>query len=250
MVDPGRLTINRIAPPVYVEQVYVNKTPVGLTDKLELAPGKNDLEFHYAGLSYATPERVRFKYKLEGYDRDWVDANDRRVAYYTNIPPGNYRFQVIACNNDGIWNETGTAIDLRLAPHFYQAWWFYIISALLIVLLAVALYCRRIAMLKQAEESKLQHLREREHELAHRVEEAVAKIKVLSGLLPICASCKNIRDDSGYWNQMEAYIAKHSHAEFSHGICPDCAKKLYPDFADTIIPKSEGGRMGLSRSSI
>jgi hypothetical protein len=60
--------------------------------------------------------------------------------------------------------------------------------------------------------------------------EALAKVKMLSGLLPICASCKNIRDDEGYWHQLEGYIQDHSEAEFSHGVCPDCMKKLYPDF--------------------
>jgi hypothetical protein len=80
-------------------------------------------------------------------------------------------------------------------------------------------------------------LEARERELARRVEEGIAQIKVLSGLLPICASCKDVRDDTGYWTQLETYIAQRSEADFSHSICPKCMAKLYPDFAAT-----QGGR--------
>jgi len=78
---------------------------------------------------------------------------------------------------------------------------------------------------------RVRHLADSERKLSQRVDAALAQIKVLKGLLPVCASCKKIRDDHGYWSQMEAYISTHSHAEFSHGICPDCAHVLYPEFA-------------------
>ena len=76
------------------------------------------------------------------------------------------------------------------------------------------------------------HLRAREIELKIRVDEAVSQVKMLRGMLPICASCKKIRDDTGYWNKMETYIAQHAEVDFSHGICPDCIIKLYPEYAD------------------
>ena len=79
------------------------------------------------------PERILFKYILEGYDREWVHAGTRRVAYYTNLPPGNYRFRIAACNNDGVWNETGTNIAFVLVPRFYQTYWFYGLLAVSIV---------------------------------------------------------------------------------------------------------------------
>ena len=79
-------------------------------------PGDGEIEIHYTGLSFLEPEKVRFKYRLVGFDRDWVDAGTRRVAYYTNIPPNLYRFEVIAANNDGVWNETGARPRLRAAP--------------------------------------------------------------------------------------------------------------------------------------
>jgi len=83
------------------------------------------------------PERVVFKYKVEGYDHEWVDANTRRVAYYTNLPPGEYRFRVIACNNDGVWNEIGAILHLNCKSHFYEAYWFY---GLVLVVLGGAIF--------------------------------------------------------------------------------------------------------------
>jgi signal transduction histidine kinase len=90
------------------------------------------------------PEKVQFKYRLEGFDRDWVDAGSRRSAYYTNLRPGSYRFQVIACNNDGVWNQTGAAFGLYLKPYFYQTYWFYGLCLLLMAWLAWHLYRLRV----------------------------------------------------------------------------------------------------------
>jgi hypothetical protein len=105
VIDPQNVQINRLLPPVLIEQVLVDGQPLALRQQTACPPGKGQLEFHYTGLSFVAPERVKFKYKLEGFDRDWIDAGTRRVAYYTNIPPGKYQFRVKACNNDGIWNE-------------------------------------------------------------------------------------------------------------------------------------------------
>ncbi len=108
MVDPLDLKFNNKPPPVVIEKVIVDKHEVDLTsEKPILPPGEGELEFQYAGLSFVAPQKVHFKYKLEGFDREWTNAGIRRTAYYTNIPAGDYRFRVIACNNDGVWNETG-----------------------------------------------------------------------------------------------------------------------------------------------
>ncbi len=120
VIDPSRIAFNRLPPPVRVESVLADRKPVALSADLRIPPGKGELEFHYTALSYLAPERVRFRYRLEGFDRDWVDAGTRRVAYYTNLPPGRYVFRVSASNNDGVWNEAGASHALRLAPHFYQ----------------------------------------------------------------------------------------------------------------------------------
>src|SRR5258708_40276266 len=87
---------------------------------------------------------MRFRYKLEGFDKDWIPAGNRRIAYYTNLSPGQYRFRVIAANGDGVWNETGAALTVHLKPRFYQASWFYVVAGTLLILLLAAAYLLRI----------------------------------------------------------------------------------------------------------
>jgi ligand-binding sensor domain-containing protein len=225
VIDPAQLSRNTHVPPVHVEVVTVDdeaRRPFGV---LEAPPGRGDVSFHYTALSFVAPEKMRFKYRLEGFDSHWVDAENRRVAYYTNLPPGRYRFRVAASNNDGVWNETGAEVSLDLAPRFYQTYWFYALCIAGIGALGAGTQRLRVLALQA-----------RERELKVRVEEAVAHIKRLRGLLPICASCKKIRDDRGYWKQMEIYIHEHSEADFSHSICPDCMKALYPEYA-VDVPK-------------
>ena len=92
--------------------------------RLRLLPGARQVEFVFTGLSFKRPENIGFKYRLHGLDKDWIEADTRRSAAYPRIPPGDYRFQVIACNSDGVWNETGAALALTILPHFWQTWWF------------------------------------------------------------------------------------------------------------------------------
>ncbi len=218
MIDPKVFKQNPKKSPVLIEQIIVDQKTIPTEQFASLAPGADKLEFHYTALSYLVPERVLFKYKLEGYDKEWIDAGTRRVAYYTGLPPNSYRFRVMACNNDGVWNETGASFAFELQPHFYQTYWFY--GIVVIALGAVALGVYQIRLIQ---------LLKREKELETRIQEAMANIKVLGGLIPICSNCKKIRNDKGYWDLLEGYIQQHSEAKFSHGICPDCAKLLYPD---------------------
>jgi len=147
-IDPDNL--NRLPPPVYIEQVLIGQSPVDARQPIEVRPGQGDLEIHYTGLSFTAPEKVRFKYKLEGYDRDWVDAHERRVAYYTNISPGNYTFRVMAANNDGVWSTQDATIQIVVIPPFWRTWWF--VSLVLLGLIAIGFfaYRRRILKLKRA----------------------------------------------------------------------------------------------------
>ena len=218
MISPAGFRKNEFPPHVLIEEVGADQHAVP-TDKLAaLSAGTDKLEFHYTGLSFKVPSRVLFKYKLEGYDHAWIDAGTRRVAYYTNLPPGNYEFLVIACNNDGVWNSTGASFSFRLKPHFYQTYWFFISLFLIVGGGAFGVYRLRVWQLLK-----------RQKELDARIQEALAHIKTLGGLIPICSSCKKIRDDEGYWEILEKYIQTHSAAQFSHGICPDCYAKLYPE---------------------
>jgi signal transduction histidine kinase/ligand-binding sensor domain-containing protein len=158
VVDPDNLKFNEIAPPVYVEQVLLGKAPVDLLQKVEVRPGQGDLEIHYTGLSFVAPEKVLFQYKLEGYDKVWVDADTRRVAYYTNISPGSYTFRVKASNNDGVWSTQDASIQITIIPPFWRTWWFVALVVLASVLVvagivagaAILVHKRRISHLQRA----------------------------------------------------------------------------------------------------
>jgi len=210
---------NHVAPPVWIEELRVDKQARRAAEGAVFPPGEGDVEIRYSGLSFIAPERVQFRYRLDGFDTEWVEAGARRVAYYTNLPPGRYVFRVHACNSDGVWNETGHALTFRLQAHWYQTGWFHV-SVVVLAALAVGAGHRW----------RVREHRRRERELARRVDEAVSHVKMLRGMLPICAGCKKIRDDKGYWNQMETYIQAHSDVDFSHGMCPDCIARLYPDY--------------------
>jgi signal transduction histidine kinase/ligand-binding sensor domain-containing protein len=132
VVNPADVKINPLLPPTVVEEASVDGQAVSLLSeadaakpfRLEIPPGKERFEFRYSGLSLVAPEKVRFQYMLEGLETDWVKAGTRRVAYYSYLKPGNYTFRVKSCNNDGIWDERGAALSLRVLPQFWQTWWF------------------------------------------------------------------------------------------------------------------------------
>jgi ligand-binding sensor domain-containing protein/signal transduction histidine kinase len=130
MIDPAHLQLNQQPPPVAIERVVVDDKEVAMNAAISLPPGTARFEFYYTGLSFIAPQKVTFKYKLEGFDPDWIEAGTRRVAWYTNIPAGQYRFVVLACNNDGVWSESAANIEFVLQPRFYQTWWFYALCLL------------------------------------------------------------------------------------------------------------------------
>ena len=137
VVNPTEVRINHLPPPMALEELLVDDEPVTNTaPPLRIPPGRNRLEFHYTGLSLVAPEKVSFKYRMEGLEEGWVDAGTKRVANYNFLPPGSYTFHVIACNNDGIWNEAGVSLPFMLLPHFWQTWWFHIFGGLMTVAVA------------------------------------------------------------------------------------------------------------------
>jgi len=148
-VRPDEVAFNHLPPPVAIEGVFVDGKPfetgtpaadrnqnpsVKLSSAalLRIPPGKHQLDFHYTALSFIAPDKVRFRYRLEGLDESWVEADNKRSAHYGPLRPGEYRFQVIACNNDGVWNDTGSAISLKVLPHFWETWWFDVTTILLL----------------------------------------------------------------------------------------------------------------------
>lgn len=137
IAEPRLLRKNSRPPPVVIERLAVNGQVVTAYDqpsnettaRWKLGPGVSRLEVEFAGLSLTSPENVMFRYQLEGLDQDWVEAGTARVARYPRIPPGDYRFHVTACNHDGIWNETGAAIELKVMPHLWESTWFRLAAA-------------------------------------------------------------------------------------------------------------------------
>lgn len=127
-IDPRNIKMNPYPPRVVIEEVRAGDRL--LLDNcsgavpLRIPPGCNRLEFRSTALSFTAPEKVRFKYKLDGLEQDWTDAGAKRVAPYSYVPPGDYTFRVMAANNDGVWNETGASMVLIVLPQFWPTWWF------------------------------------------------------------------------------------------------------------------------------
>jgi ligand-binding sensor domain-containing protein len=217
VVDPSRLRARSRPPAPILEAASADGRSVDLRGAARVPPGDGRLELTYTSASLSDPEALRFLFRLDGFDRDWVDAGHRRVAYYTNLPPGRYRFRLKACGPDDTCSDEVTSAELQLAPRFVQTWAFVVLCSLGAALAAWSGHRYRVRRL---------HLHE--EELHRRIDDAVSRIKVLSGLLPICAWCKKVRDDRGYWSQIEAYVSQRTEAEFTHGICPECQEGMRP----------------------
>ena len=166
LVDPNRLPLNTIQPPVQVEQFVADRQAYEATTGsglLRLPPLIRDLQIDYTALSLVAPEKIRFRYKLEGRDSDWQEAGNRRQAFYNDLSPGNYRFRVMACNNSGVWNETGAYVDFTIAPAYYQSAWFRISIVILLVILLTALYQLRLRQVAHVMRGRMEErLEERE----------------------------------------------------------------------------------------
>jgi signal transduction histidine kinase len=133
-VNPAGVKRNQLPPPVVIEEVLVDGQPVAACGAsgapVRISPGRQQFEFQYTGLSFTAPEKVRFKYRLEGLEPKWKGAGTKRAVNYSYIPPGKYTFRVLACNNDGVWNEAGGALAFTVLPHFWQTWWFRSLAGL------------------------------------------------------------------------------------------------------------------------
>jgi ligand-binding sensor domain-containing protein/signal transduction histidine kinase len=139
VVDPAGASINPLPPPVRIEEMRVddkNFADGNDVRPLKVPPGRHRIEFEYTGLSFAAPEKVRFKCRMNNFETAWADVGTKRVATYNYIPPGSYSFQVTACNNDGVWNETGASLSFEVLPYFWQTTWFRILGGLATMLVA------------------------------------------------------------------------------------------------------------------
>lgn len=120
VIDPKNMGMNKLPPPIVIEKITFDGTSHHAREMVIIPPGKNNLGIHYTALSFIVPKKILFKYQMEGYDKKWIDAGTNRTVYYTDLPPGKYRFQVTACNSDGVWNDTGAWVEFYLKPKFYQ----------------------------------------------------------------------------------------------------------------------------------
>ncbi len=176
IIDPGSFTTNTVPPPVVIEELLVEGQPVKFpvptaadrgadsASVLQIPPGKQRFELRYTGLSFAAPDKVRFRHKLQGLESEWVDAGTRRVAEYSYLPPGTYNFRVIACNNDDVWNEEGASLSFRVLPHVWQTWWFKFALAVAAAgaVAALAISVTRLRVRRRLEQLERQRAVERE----------------------------------------------------------------------------------------
>lgn len=180
----------------------------------ELPPDHRLISVSFTATTLAAPSRIRFRHRLMGLDETWRDLGSRRVVELSRLPAGDYGLEIEAADVQGQFHGQTTRFDFSVRPRFTQTRTFYGLAALLLVALGVG-----------AQQLRVRRLRQREAELQRTAEEAIANVRTLSGMLPMCASCKNIRDDEGYWQGVETYISDHSEAAFSHGLCPTCSAR-------------------------
>ena len=167
-VNPLDVKTNPLPPPVQIEAMLMDDKPVSWPPgaPIQIPPGNHRFEFQYTGLSFVDPDKVRFKYRLNGFETEWISAGDKRTANYNYIPPGRYSFQAIACNNDGVWNETGASIALRVLPYFWQTLWFRILAWIMIVVASGGLVWFETRRRMRRKLERLEQQRAVEHERA------------------------------------------------------------------------------------
>lgn len=214
VINPNRIKINSRPPVVKIEKIAADYTSVEPLFSLKgeravFSPGNERFEIDFTGLSFLVPERMRFKYKLEGYDLKWIDVGPRRTAYYTKLPPGNYTFRVNACNSDGIWNETGASFPFYLKPYFYQTWWFYTIVGVVILILALGIYRLRTRQLTRRKMELERLVAERTHQIKQQNEQILKQSRELKTAFEVAGK---EREAAKAANQAKSeFLARMSH---------------------------------------
>ncbi len=151
IVDPEGVPFNPLPPPVVIENIAIDGNPVtDIRSSIEIAPGQNNLQINYTGLSFIKPEQVRFRYNLDGLDEEWTEAANRREVLYPYLPPGDYVFRVMAANSDNVWSENSAEVRLAVLPPFYRRWWFVALGVLALGGMISFIYKRRIDQLETA----------------------------------------------------------------------------------------------------
>ncbi|HTL99296.1 MAG TPA: two-component regulator propeller domain-containing protein [Holophagaceae bacterium] len=258
LLEPGQVWVGTGAGLVrYDESRGAGSPPPPQAHLLEVACGSRTLEppfqlgpvphedatlaFRVSAPSFVDEQNLRIQVRLLGLEDQWHEL-EGHLARYPALPGGSYRFEARAAQGDGSFGPA-TGFDFHVHPAWWLTWWAFAAwgllgSAAVYSLLRIRLMtlARSKSALEAVVASRTEELRARNEELSS----ALSHVKQLSGLLPICACCKKIRDDHGYWNQLERYISDHSEADFTHGICPDCAKEMFPE-TQARPPQAPGG---------
>ncbi|MBI1754167.1 MAG: hypothetical protein HY014_10815 [Acidobacteria bacterium] len=216
--------------PVVIEEVSNDRTPLHIGPTIDLPPGRGELEFRFTTITFGTSLPIPLRYRLEGFDSDWRDSIGEWKARYTNLPPGHYTFKVESMVDGATGSRSSyqASININLAPHWYQRPWLLAMLSLIFGFFLLAINHLRVRRIRARSKAK-------RAELQRAVDDALRQIKVLQGLLPVCAWCKNVRSDEGFWQQIELYISTHSDVTFTHSICPDCSTKFRSEI-DQIKP--------------
>ena len=164
IVDTEAEQTNPKPPPVRIENVAIDRKQIDAEllqskiqnpqSKIEMFPGQTNLEIDYTGLSFIKSEQIKFKYRLEGFEENWVEAGTRREANYSYLPHGEYIFRVIAANANGVWNDQGASVKIAVRPNFYQTWWFRAFAALIVALIIGLIYHNRVSRLRKSAEAQ------------------------------------------------------------------------------------------------
>jgi ligand-binding sensor domain-containing protein/signal transduction histidine kinase len=170
VVDPRRLPLNTQPPTVIIESVIADDKPLALVSgrAISIPRGTNRLEIRYTALSLIAPHRLRFRYQLEGSDPTWIEAGRARTASYTHLAPGSYNFRVLACNNDGVWNQTGATCTVMLQPLFYQTRWFQVLGTVVALTALAGIYWSRVRLLQRKQQTLQRARDELELQVARR----------------------------------------------------------------------------------
>jgi signal transduction histidine kinase len=169
------VAFNQIPPPIVVESVAIDNKIIAADTAVNVPAGSSRLVFNYAALSFSAPQKLQFRYRLDGFDKNWVEAANARTAFYTNLSPGHYSFHVSARNGDGVWNTQGASVAIQILPHFYQTWWF---GALMLLPLAAAgygIYRWRVARVEAAMESRFEAVLGERNRIAREIHDTLAQ---------------------------------------------------------------------------
>jgi signal transduction histidine kinase len=148
VIDPHHLPFNKIPPPVHIEQITADGKTYSPANSLQLPSHVRDLAIDYTALSFVAPEKIHFRYKLEGQDPDWREVVNDRQVQYSNLAPRHYTFRVMACNNSGVWNEAGASLEFSVLPAFYQTNGFRVLCAAVFLALLWSIYQLRIQQMQ------------------------------------------------------------------------------------------------------